>query len=230
MAENGEGCLEFSCETARLLLRVISVNKKDINMSREEGSALAHYLQCGACVEVGLSEILPHHLSCQNALEVWARKSTHLGLSSQVDTIIEQLAVEHVWGRWKDVNDGRDGKLVYRDRHFGACKEPPCTALRDYWIATPLSMFYDGEHEVAQLMPFIIDIFIKQGWPLKKLFEIQRARISLLLDGLIRGKLPPEVQGHYHKVEDMSQEIYAGVTALQKIILAGFDGKEVKKW
>lgn len=221
MREEKKNRLELSCREARLVLKVIPLDKKDKDMSSEEESAVAHYLQCGVCTEAGLSEILYRDLSCQEALYVWARKSAHLGLGGGVSTIREWLAVEHVWGRTIMIQDRPDLKSKIPISNFGACDKTPCAALLRYWKSAPLSMFYNGEREAAQVIPFIMDIFIGQKWPLKKLLELQRERISILLDGLVRGKLPLEVelQGHYHRIEDIRQEIEAGVLALQEIIL-----------
>lgn len=201
VVENKKRWTKLSCKEARLVLRVTDVDKT-IEGS-EKRAALAHYMSCGSCKEVGLSKLCDVNLTCQETLEIWAAKPGPLYLG-KAHTLREQIAVEHVWGRLLGA---------------GACRESPCTQLRLYWARAPLCSHYDGEEEMAAEIPFIIGIFLEENWPLERLLEIQQQRIKTLLSSLATNSIPPECQGSYCSVDDLKHEIIVNMQALQTMLL-----------
>ena len=207
--------MELTCKEARLVLKVIDINKKRENMIPEEVGAVAHYFCCGECKNLGLNEILAKKITCQEALEIWAAKPGPRFLCG-TDTLKEELAVEHIWGRL-GTRRLPSGSTV-PEPHLGACRKDPCTKLRMYWVNAPLSCAYDGEKETAAQIPFLIRVFLEENWPLEKLLEIQYQRMETLLEGLLVGDVG-ECRGIYSRIEDLKQEVKVNIQGLQIILL-----------
>ena len=204
--------LELTCDEARLVLKVMDDTLEGISMKTEERAAIRHYINCEECRKVGLAEIRQQTLSCREALEIWAAKPGALWLDPQ-RTLLDQLAVEHVWGRMVT----REG-VSFKDPHYGACQASPCTKLRSFWQQSPLCLFYDGEREAVREIPLLIEIFLEEKWPLDRLLKIQEERMNLLLKSLVAQEIPSHDCSQYHNIEDLASEVMENIRGLQKIV------------
>lgn len=212
--------MKISCREARLILRIIPLQKRAQNMKEEEIAAIKHYLYCKTCRDPGLGEILDEKLSCQEALLVWAEHPGALWLDANpswlisIHTLNELYAVEHVWGKyqWTDIEKGFGGENIAT-----ACQRYPCVALRTYWQNVSLSLFNDGADGVIEEVPFILRIFLKEKWPLDKLLEIQKKRMSDVLK-CIQNREITVSRGHYHEIDELVREVLANFHSLQKIL------------
>ncbi|MBI2625083.1 MAG: hypothetical protein HYW70_02000 [Candidatus Nealsonbacteria bacterium] len=213
--------IKLSCRETRLVLKARDNIDKPLDwmINPEQVSAINHYLVCNGCKRVGLGKILEKQLTCQEALEIWATKPGALYLYSRVTTLKERLAVEHVWGRsvrgalWI----GRSKEPII-DNHFGACLYRSCRSLMGYWAAAPLSLSYDGWEEAAEEIPFLIDVFTIEDWPLENLLNIQTKRMAYLLEALGKGKIPPDCDGVYHDSADIVREVTENIKSLRLLI------------
>lgn len=210
--------LELSCREAHLVLRVIPVDKNGKEMKKEEVAAVRHYICCKDCRDRGLAEILDTKLSCQEAIFVWARTAQALWLSCSpalcisAETLLEFYAVEHVWGKYQWKNSmGGDGWDT-----FTGCRERPCRALHYHWDNVPMSSSAgNGPGGVIHLFPFLIEVFIKEKWPLDELLAIQKKRIADVLQDIKSGKVTVS-SGHYFSIGELMEEIQEHIAALQK--------------
>ncbi len=201
--------VKFSCREARLVLKVMKTGKEYEVMTSEEKAACRHYASCNSCKKLGLSRIVSWKMSCKEALETWATRPgpLYLGL---VQTVKEQLALEHVWGR---LVEGVEDTFWARVGHFEICQvEHTCRRLWQYWKNAGLSMFNDGEGSTAGEIPFLIEVFIDKGFPLKKLLEIQKQRVETLLKAMQNND---PVSVGYGEVGYIVCEIEANVKSLQ---------------
>lgn len=187
-------------DQAILLLRVIPQDKQFDEMLPEQKAAIIHYASCKECRKMGLGKILDYKISHQETLLVWAASSSTLWNSMQSETIKEQLATEHIRGRYELGND-RSGPDYNAS---SSCKEEACSRLRRHWSEAPISLFYDGDKEGAGELPLIISLFAEEQWPLEELLEIQKTHLHNLLENL------PDT--HRTSVE-------ANIAALQKLAL-----------
>lgn len=208
---------QLSCREAHLLLKVISVDKKFTKMSEEELQAGRHYIACNGCRKIGFATITGKTLTHKEALEAWAKRPGPLYLESitggvfpSIKTFNEQLAIEHVWGRWVEWEGGHPG---YNDM-YESCPERSCSRLAYYWRSAGLSSHYDGERHVIGEIPFLISIFREEGWSLKNLLAIQKERVLYLLSEI--RKVPKNLG---HRADDMAEEIEANVKTLQALAL-----------
>lgn len=213
--------IELSCRETKLILRVIPLRKNAKDMKEEEIAAVGHYLYCESCRNFGLAEILDTKLPCKDVLLVWAERPGALWLnfgplSVQLETLIEEYAVEHVWGKyqWKNKMGG------YGYDNFTACRKQSCQALRSYWYDVPMStMAGDGAEGVIHELPFFLEIFLKEKWPLDRFFEIQRKRMRQVIKDIKSGNISVS-QNHYHSTDELAQEVQANIDALQKLFMS----------
>ncbi len=211
----------LSCKEAQLVLKVMPFRENIREMNEEAKSVRKHYAQCdGVCIERGLGRITERNIYCREALEIWASKPGPLYLCIDVETLEEMLAVEHLWGRsCKGFNAYFGTK--FHDPHYEACEENPCRALQYYWQHAPLSSHYDGERETAGEIPFLIKVFIDNGWPIDKLLEIQRQRLEMFISAFVektRMGLTLEVGGERMPVDHMGQEINVHIKELHVLV------------
>jgi hypothetical protein len=195
--------VELNCREAQLILRVMDPNSETNGGTPEEAAACRHYSGCVACKKIGLSKIIGKELTCQETLEILARNPGPHYLRGG-SSIREQLAIEHVFGR----------RIEGKSEIYGACEKPSCMRLFHYWLDAPLSCFYDGEEELAREIPLLIEIFVKEGWPLNKLLEIQQQRLMTLVNSLVKGEKP----SGYHPPEDVVNEIKENIQVLQELL------------
>lgn len=206
--------LALSCREANLILRVTPLRKNTNEMSKEETAAIKHYVFCKPCRDRGLAEILNTKLSCREAILIWAEKARALWLSGQ-ETIIDEYAVEHVWGKyqWKNWRGGCGYATLT------GCQERPCRELHNYWERVPMSSSAgDGPGGVIHLFPFLIKNFIKEGWRINELLAIQEKRISKVIEDIKNNKVTVS-SGHYHSIDELAAEILEHVAILQKLAL-----------
>lgn len=219
--EAGKPELKLSCREAQLVLRLIPLRKNVKDMREEEIAAIKHYLYCKSCRDRGLDEVLDKTLSCQEAPLVWAEHPWALwldfipGARVERETLIQEQAVEHVWGKYQ-WGKGAGGHGGYDN--FTACQERPCQALRVYWLRVPMSSGAgDGPEGPINLIPFLIEVFLREGWPLDELLAIQKKRMEEVLESL-REEDPSIGHGHYHFMHELVAEVQANIEALQKLV------------
>ena len=211
--------LELSCRETHLILRVTPLRKNVSEMKKEEIAAITHYLYCKNCRDRGLADILDTKLFCQEAILVWAERAGALWLDCssclgpRIYMLIELYATEHVWGKYQCENSvGGSGYDTTT-----SCGEHPCRALHSYWARVPMSSSAgDGPEGVIHLFPFLIETFIKKGWPLDELLTVQKKRISAVLENIQSGKVTVS-SGHYHSVDELMWEMREHVATLQKL-------------
>lgn len=204
--------LELSCREAHLILRVTPLRKNTKEMKEEEIAAIKHYLHCKSCRDRGLSDILDTKLTCREAILVWAEQAGAMWLCG-LETLIEEYAVEHVWGKyqWQNWKGGHGYDT------FTACREQPCLALHSYWARVPMSTSAgDGPGGVIHLFPFLFDVFLKWKWPLDELLDIQKKRIAEVLKDIKSGEVTVS-SGHYHSTDELMEEVQEHVAALHKL-------------
>jgi hypothetical protein len=216
--------IKFSCREARLVIRSISLRKNGNEMREEELAAVGHYLTCKKCRDTGLANIHEEKLTCREAILVWAEASCALWQNCApyaplliANRLVEHYAVEHVWGKyqWKKTPRGGNGW----DEFYG-CSERACLALHSYWSKIPMSSGAgDGPQGVICLFPFILhEIFIKEGWSLNKLFEVQRKRVAALLEDIAIGGVNVG-HGHYNSAIELFAETQQHIATLQRLAL-----------
>ncbi len=223
MVQQDSKKLNLSCRESQLLLRVIPLDKKYSEMNPEEQAAVAHYCTnnggnyggCLPCKKSGLSKIISREISCKEAIEIWATKPGPFYLGSEVETIREITALEHVWGRRipRTEEEKESYKTVWED-NVEACKNKPCESLMYYWMQAPLSLFYDGEKETSKQIPFLINVFKEEGWPLDNLLDIQRDRIYAVLDSITKGKKMHD----YPNINDGINDVINNINVLQELV------------
>lgn len=213
--------LMLSCREAQLVLRIVPLQKNVKDMEEEEIAASKHYLYCKSCRDRGLDEVLDRTLSCQKALLVWAEHPWALwldfipGARVERETLIQEQAVEHVWGKYRWENPRGAKGYDYST----ACRERPCRGLWHYWHRVPMSSGAgDGPSGPINLMPFLIELFLKEEWPLDELLAIQEKRLEKVLEGL-REEDHSIGHGHYHFMDELGAEVQANIEALQKLIV-----------
>lgn len=208
---------QLSCREARLVLKLMPMDKDQKSFVREEKSAVEHYMVCKACRKQGLAIILGRKFSCQEVLLIWASSPGYITLGQQ-SCLLHECAVEHVEGKY-DFHKG-GGQGYNRET---ACEERPCLDLWCYWRETHISIFYNGGNGVIGLFPFLIRTFIEAGWSLKALLDIQERRVHAVLESIESGKISVS-QGHYDHMSELRQEVGAHVAILKELAL----GKLVK--
>ena len=216
--------IELSCKESQLILRVIPKDKEYREMNEEETAAVDHYCSnqkkqyggCLPCKEVGLSKILSKEISCQEAIETWAKKPGPFYHGNDVQTLTEILALEHIWGR-KVPTTEKEREIVVMAVHdnIDNCKKKPCTALMSYWRGVPLSLFYDGEKEIAKQIPFTIELFKENELSLENILAIQKKRVGNMLVSLAKGE---ERFDHYHQRSHSTYELMKHIEVLQNLV------------
>ena len=192
------GGLKLSCRETYLILRVVSPQKKYEAMTKEEYSAIEHYARCEGCREAGLDQILETKPTCQSIILRWAKNACALWLNHG-EALIDEQAVEHVWGKYLKNSIGGYG-FDFKT----ACHERPCLSLHSYWSGVSMSSHSDGPGGPIHLFPCLFDIFLTEGWPLDELFSIQRRRVAELSEDIKSGKIRPSTSGgHYNSIRNL---------------------------
>ena len=207
-----KGETETPRKEARLVLKIMPLDKHASDAIPEELQAVGHYVNCDECRKMGLAVIVGQSVGCQDALGAHVEQTGPwrqlFGGLSQISTLREELYAEHINGRWIKSKWGDTYESDY-----GRCEQNACSAMWYYWKQAPLSAFYDGEKEIAGQMPFLIELFIRQGWSIQKLLALQKKRIEYLLAGLSgKGDISP-----YHGKEHAVRGITENMALLQKL-------------
>ena len=204
--------LELSCREARLILRILPLQKTFETMKQEESSAVKHYAGCKNCRDRGLAQILDTKLTCQSAILRWAENACALWLSHG-ETLIDEYAVEHVWGRyqWKNSMGGCGYDTIT------ACPKRSCQVLHSYWAGVPMSSGAgDGPDGVIHLYPLLFDVFLEEKWALDELLVLQKKRVTEVLKNIESGKVTVS-SGNYNSTDELMAEVREHIVALQKL-------------
>jgi len=194
------------------VLKVISPDKNPVDMSPDKLTALTHYSRCKRCRDIGLDEMLGLNMSHQEAILIWAKNPGALDLAHN-KSLQQECAVEHIWGKFEIVPGGGGYNFAT------GCSHRSCRTLSGFWQNSPISLFYNGEDEVAREFPVILEIFVTEGWPIKELLNIQKRRVKSLIADLEKGEITVS-PGHYLSASHLTAELLAHVEALQKLALA----------
>lgn len=159
----------ITCREARLLLLEIPHDKPIVEWSLHANEANKHYRECPDCIVLGMGPLTGCQLTCQESLLLCA-EHIHWGHNIGGQTIREQVAIEHVFG-WP---------TTLEQRSFGAytnhCRMAPCLKFIQHRYERTRNAHEDRPD--YGYLPFFLPLFVEQGWPLDKLFELQMKRVS----------------------------------------------------
>jgi hypothetical protein len=190
--------------------------KKSIVFTEKERTpeelAVKHYATCKPCRDQGLATFMSVQLTCQDTIDIWAKEARAMWLGGSY-SLIEEQAVEHVWGKYNLKNFmGGEGY-----ENTTGCKEEPCRSLRSYWNSITIGGEVNGASGVINLFSELFRIYKKAGWPFDRLFTIQEKRVSKVLDSIKSGKIKVS-SGHYDTIDQLVQEVKVHVAVIQFLL------------
>jgi len=163
--------IKLTCRESGLILKMIDSQKPFQSMASEAKESVYHFINCWRCNTVGLATIIRQSLTCQQAIEQWASAKNHgLWTSAWCNTLSDMLAYEHVYGHL-DASSKNDGSVIMCEE----CSSRVCARFRNHWSQSGSSVA-----RIGTFLPLAIRIFLEEGWPTNKLFEIQRGLLAEL--------------------------------------------------